>query len=422
MESRMELLPGVYLRVFQTDKFKTDYLSLSFVRPLTANEAPHAALLPSLLLRGTRSYPDIRSISTFLDAHYGASIGTMVRKKGEIQTTGFYADFLDERLLPAGEQVFEPMMDFLGELLFCPCMENGLFSPDAMEGEKRNLLDTIDWTLNDKRSYAVTRMLETMCKDEAYGIPRLGTREAAEAITLQSISDYYRDLLAHSRLELFYMGHRKPDDVAAALAKMLAPLPRDCFVPLPEVGCGSCGETRTVEEVLDVTQGKLCMGFRSGITSASPRYPAFILLNAVFGAGPTSKLFMNVREKMSLCYYASSSINSFKGIMIVSSGIEFANYELAKSEILRQLDACVQGDITDEELENARRSVLSSFRASLDSPGRMEDHSLSCAINGKDVEIEALMAQIAAVTPAQVQEAAACLKLDTVYFLKGETE
>ena len=192
--------------------------------------------------------------------------------------------------------------------------------------------------------------------------------------------------------------------------------------PLPEVTCGTCGEVRTVEETLDVTQGKLCMGLRSGITSDHPLFPAFVLLNAIFGAGPTSKLFMNVREKMSLCYYASSSINSFKGIMIISSGIEFANFEIAKAEILHQLDACVQGDISSEELENARRSVLSSLRAGLDSPGRMEDHSLSCAINGRDVEVETLMAEISAVTLAQVQEAASQLRLDTVYFLKGASE
>ena len=147
-----------------------------------------------------------------------------------------------------------------------------------------------------------------------------------------------------------------------------------------------------------------------------------MLMNAIFGAGPTSKLFMNVREKLSLCYYASSSLDRFKGVMVVSSGIESRNFEVAKDEILRQLNACVQGDITEEEMETARRAILSSLRASLDSPGRMDEYMLGCALSGRDIPIVSLMEDISRVTPEQVCRAAQRLSLDTVYFLKGASE
>ncbi len=422
MESRMELLPGVYLRAIQTDKFKTGCLSLNFVRPLTASEAPLASLLPSVLLRGTAHYPDIRSISSFLDAHYGASVGALVRKKGEILTTGFFADFLEEALLPAGEQVFSPILDFLGELLFAPRMENGMFLPDAVEGEKRNLLDSIDWRINDKRSYAKSQMIAAMCAGEAFGIPRIGNRAEAEAITHEQLVSYYQRVLTNSRLELFYMGRRDPETVATEMTSLLRPLPRGAVDPVQTVYVGKTGPVRMVEEGLDVTQGKLCMGLRTGTYGSDPLYPALMLLNVIFGAGPTSKLFMNVREKMSLCYYASSSLDRFKGIMVISSGIEFQNFEIAKTEILRQLDACICGDITDEEMENARRALLSALRASLDAPSRMDEYLLGCALSGRDESVEALMEQIRAVTLPQVQEAASRLCLDTVYFLKGVKE
>ena len=422
MRPRIELLPGVYLRAIRTDRFKTGYLNLNFVRPLSAEEAPLAALLPSVLLRGTQKHPDIRSISAFLDEHYGASVGTLVRKKGEILTTGFFADFLEEDFLPEGERVFAPVLEFLGELLFDPRMENGEFPAEVFEGEKRNLLDTIDWRLNDKRTYCVYRMLQTMCRDEAYGIPRLGERPQAEAISLQALGDYFRTMPARSRLELFYMGRRPEDEVAAALKAMLAPLRREALTPAgTEVIRGAAG-VREVEETLDVKQGKLCIGLRTGITGLDPDFPALMLLNAVFGAGTTSKLFMNVREKMSLCYYASSSVEKHKGIMVVSSGIETGNYERARAEIFRQLDACVQGDITDEELENARRAILSALRASLDSPGRMDEYSLGCALAGSDVPLETLMEQIRSVTRQQICDAARKLSVDTIYFLKGAEE
>lgn len=420
MEPRIELLPGVYLRAIQSDRFKTGFLNLNFVRPLTAQEAPMAALLPSVALRGTESYPDIRRISAFLDERYGASVGTLTRKKGEILTTGFFADFLE--LLPPGEAVFAPVVDFLGELLFAPRMENGAFLPDVFEGEKRNLLDTIDWRLNDKRAYSVYRMLGEMCAGEAYGIPRLGERPQAEAITPDGLLSWYRHMLGHSRLELFYLGRRSRDEVAEAMRKLLAPLERGDMDSARTQTIAAAGRVREVEQTLDVLQGKLCIGLRTGITGTDPDYPALMLLNAVFGAGATSKLFMNVREKLSLCYYASSSIDRFKGVMIISSGIETGNYDRAKAEIFRQLDACVQGDITDEELCIARRALLNALRAGLDSPGRMDEYSLNCALSGRDVPIPALMEQIRAVTKDDVRRAAQKLSVDTIYFLKGAAQ
>ena len=422
MEPRIQLKPGVYLRAIQTEKFKTGCLSLNFVRPLTPVEAPLAALLPSVLLRGTEQYPDIRAISSFLDARYGASVGTLVRKKGEILTTGFYADFLEEKFLPAGEQVFAPMLDFLGELLFAPCMENGYFLSDAFEGEKQNLLDSIDWRLNDKRAYAQEQMLRVMCAKEAYGIPRLGDREEAEKITPAALVNYYRHLLSHSRLELFYMGRRSPEEVRQALTDILEPLP----IAEPD-SASTCvlkggGEVRYVTQTMDVTQGKLCMGFRTGLTGADPEYPAMMLFCAVYGGGATSKLFMNVREKRSLCYYVSATLDKFKGLMTVSSGIEAKNYDIAQEEILRQLEACVQGQITVEELECARKSLLSSLSAFLDAPGRIDEYMLGCALSGSEVPIGTLMERLSQVTLAQVVDAAKRVHLDTVYFLKGVAE
>ena len=387
MEPRIELLPGVCLRAIHTDRFKTGCMNINFVRPLTAQEAPMAALAPSVLLRGTRRHPDIRSISAFLDEHYGASVGTLTRKKGEILTTGFFADF-----------------------------------PEEAEGEKRNLLDTIDWRLNDKRTYSVYRMIKNMCKDEAYGVPRLGERPEAEAITRDALLAWYRRMLRHSRIELFYMGARPRDEVAEALKAMLSPLERGELDPVGTEVIRSAGPLRQVEDRLDVLQGKLCIGLRTGITGDDPDYPALMMLNAVFGAGTTSKLFLNVREKLSLCYYASSSIDRFKGLMIVSSGIETSNFERTKAEIFRQLDACIRGDISEEELENARRAILSALRASLDSPSRMDEYSLGCALAGHDVSIESLMASIRAVTKDEVCAAAKKLSVDTIYFLKGATQ
>ena len=169
-----------------------------------------------------------------------------------------------------------------------------------------------------------------------------------------------------------------------------------------------------------MTQGKLAMGFRLGCTADDvERYPAALMMNAVFGSGVTSKLFLNVREKMSLCYYASSTIEKFKGVMVVSSGIEFDKFEVARDEILHQLELTQQGEITEEELEGARIALLSSLKTGMDSPGRLDDYALGQAILGQEGTMADLAKALETVTAEQVAEAARRVTLDTVYFIEG---
>ena len=184
MLHQLPVVPGVRLHAMQTDKFKTACFSVNFLRPHSARDAALDALLPSVLLRGTERYPDIRSISMRLDDLYGATFGTLVRLKGEVKTTGFYADFIEDGFLPAGEGVFAPVLEFLKEVLYHPLLGNGCFTAANVEGEKQNLINAIESSLNDKRTYAALRLRALMCEGEAYAVPRLGELEDVEQITV----------------------------------------------------------------------------------------------------------------------------------------------------------------------------------------------------------------------------------------------
>ena len=141
MNHRTQILPGVYLTAVQSDKFKTGCFSLNLLRPMKKEEAAANALIPSVLLRGSVLHPDIASISAKLDELYGASIGTLIRKKGEVQLVGFYCDYVQDEYVQ--EPVFAPLMEFLSELLFSPRLENGAFPAGVVESEKQNLLNAI---------------------------------------------------------------------------------------------------------------------------------------------------------------------------------------------------------------------------------------------------------------------------------------
>ncbi|MDY3905390.1 MAG: pitrilysin family protein [Lawsonibacter sp.] len=422
---RRELFPGVWLRAVHTDKFKSAYLSVTLMSPLDPETAGANALIPSVLRRGTAVHPDMESLSAALDGLYGGAIEPAVRKKGETQCVGFAASFLDDAYALEGEQILEPAAALLGEVLLKPYTQNGGFSPDYTAGEKANLLDRIRGQINDKRTYATHRLTQLMCGEEAFGVDKLGDEAHVEAITPASLWQRYQQLLREAAVEVYYCGSAQPDRVEAAMRSALAGLPvnGDRLDPDCEVRISAGPEPRVVEEAMDVTQGKLAMGFRTGgLTCWEEDYPALVLCNAIFGGTTLSKLFLNVREKLSLCYYASSVLEKMKGLVLVSSGIEFDKYQQARDEILAQLDNIRSGKIEDWELEGARRTVISGHLATLDDQARQEEFWLGQAAAGLDETAEELAARFEAVTREQVMEAARKLELDTIYFLKGKED
>ena len=422
MIETMELMPGVTLRCCPDRRFKQGGLSLQLVRPMCRKEAALNALIPAVLLRGSEDHPDLRAITLELDELYGASVSTLVRRIGDYQTTGLFCGFMDDRFALPGDRVMEPMLRFLGELLLRPCTQDGAFMSEIVESEKKNLIATIEAERNDKRAYAMAQLFRAMCREDSYGIPRLGDKEDVAAITPRNLYDHYRKILRESRMELFYVGTASLEQVAALVKPILEQIRRS-YVNLPEQTPFSGGESgQNLTEQMEVAQAKLCMGFVTPITNRCEDFAVMQVLNTVFGAGMTSKLFMNVREKLSLCYSIGSAYYGSKGIVTVSAGIDEAQEEKTRDEILRQLDACSNGDITDGELTAAREAILSALRATHDSPGAIENYYATAAISGMARNTDAYADAVRSVTREQVAAAARTVKLHTTYFLKGVAE
>ena len=419
MTEKLDLMPGVTLRTFADRRFKQGCLTFQMVRPMRAEEAAMNALFPAVLLRATEKHRDLRDITLRLDELYGASVGALVRRVGDYQTTGLSCGFIEDRFCIPGDQVLAPMIDFIRELLFEPILEEGGFCKAFVESEKKNLIATIESELNDKRVYAMGRMVKTMCKADSYGVPRLGDAESAAAIDPVSLYEHYQKILKESRIDIFYVGTAKLEDIAAMVKPLLEAIDRN-YQPLPgQTPFRDAGGEDVVEE-MDVTQGKLCMGFVTPITNRDRDFVPMQLMNTIFGAGMTSKLFVNVREKLSLCYSVGSGYYGSKGIVTVSAGIDFDKEQQTREEILRQLKAMQEGDISKQELTAAKEALLSSLRGTHDSPGSIEGFYATSALSGLRLTPAAYMEAIYAVTVDQVVAAAQTVNLHTTYFLKGE--
>ena len=410
--------PGVVLRCCRDDRFKQGCLSFQFLRQMDEGEAHLNALLPSVMLRATVPHPDLRAITRHLDDLYGSSIGPLVRRLGDRQTTGFFCSFLDDRFAMAGDRVTAGMMAFLEEVLTQPLLEGEEFLEDIVESEKRNLISTIESELNDKGAYAMGRLLKNMCRGDAFGLPRLGEKEAVARITPRELYDHYCRIRRESPVEVFYVGSMEPSAIAEMLRPMLESWDR-CPLTLPPQTGLNAGQGSQETEAMDVSQGKLCLGFLTPITNRSRDYAAMVVMNNIFGAGMTSKLFMNVREKLSLCYSIGASYYGSKGLMAVSAGIDFCKEAETRQEIFNQLEACRRGEITAQELNAAKEAIRSGIRSAHDSPGAIEGYYSTTAISEAAMTPEMYLSAVENVTVEDVAKAAQAVTYHSSYFLKG---
>ena len=418
MTKSLMLFPGVTLRCYPDHRFKHGCLSVQLVRPMCTQEAALNALLPAVLLRGSCNCPDMRDITLRLDDLYGASVGTLVRRIGDYQTTGLYASFIEDRFAMEGDAILAPVAAFLKELLLCPVLEKGIFRTDYVESEKKNLISTIESQLNDKRAYAMEQLIRRMCRGDSFGIPRLGECEQVAAITPQALYDHYQSILKSSRIDIFYVGAAPAEKVADLLKDVFGDICRN-YVNLPAQTPFCGGPEGTYTEQMEVNQGKLCMGFTTPVTIRDEEFVAMQMLNLVFGGGVTSKLFMHIREELSLCYAIGSGYHSSKGLLTVSAGIDSGMQQTVQEEIMKQLKACCRGEITDEELTAAKQAMRSSLLATHDSPGSIESYYATAALSGLNMTPEEYLAAVEKITPQQVSTVAEKLRLHSVFFLKG---
>lgn len=418
MIQTITLFPGVKLRCFRDSRFKHGCLSIQLIRPMDSREAAMNALLPSVLLRGTQAHPDIRSITMALDDLYGASVSDLVRRIGDHQAVGFFCSFPEDRFALPGDEILAPLTGLLEELLLRPLIRDGAFREDFVQREKEARITDLEADYNDKPLYAAQRLLRLMCAKDSFGIPRMGDKEQVRAISNQALYDHYRHILRTAPVEFFYVGAAQPEQVAELLRPIFAGMDRQveslpAHTPFRDAGCQHAAEES------DTAQSILNMGFVTPITNAHPDHVAMRLLNAIFGAGMTSKLFLNVREKMSLCYSIGSDYYAAKGILTVAAGIDGQMEQTVRKEILAQLDACREGNITDAELEAAREALLSGLRSVHDSPGAIENYYSTQALSGIDLPVADYRAMVAAVTKEDVVRCARSLRQHSSFFLKG---
>ncbi|MEB1810150.1 MAG: insulinase family protein [Bacillaceae bacterium] len=414
-------LNGMHLHMVNTPKYKTTTLVILLKAPLQADTVTKRALIPHILQSGTVKSPTRKELRNRLDELYGASLSVDVQKKGEEHVIGIRMDIANEKFLKDTTPLLENAVQLLAEVLLQPIQENGQFKSSIVESEKRSLRQRIKSVYDDKMRYANMRITEEMCKGEPFALSVHGDAKQIDEINEKDLFAYYQQLLKEDKMDLYIIGDINSDEVKDKVQK---------YFTLPE-GRTNTGievettqkevtEVNTVFDEQDVKQGKLHMGYRTYTTYKDDGYYALQVFNGLFGGFSHSKLFINVREKASLAYYAASRYESHKGIIMVMSGIEFENYDKAVSIINEQMENMRKGEFTEAELDQTKAMINNQLLETADTARGYTEFLYHNVIAKQDRSLEDWISGINSVTKEDVVAIANQIKLDTIYFLKGK--
>lgn len=414
------LREGVDLHIIDAPKFKTNLMSVYFNIPLKRETVTYAALLPSVLKRGCTEYPTLKDMSRRLDDLYSASMSAGVRMKGDGEVLYFTSEYISDKF--TGEDLTARIASFIKSFIFSPLTENGGFNGEYTASEKVNLKNAILGLVNDKKAYTEFKCREAMFGGEGCGMFEAGYAEDLETITPQSLYTFYKEVISNAKIDIFLSG-TIDDKAVEETEKILGSAfeARDAAYIGTEIAESDGIELKEITEDADVVQSKLCMGLRCGVSPVGDEYYAMALASCIFGGSPFSKLFMNVREKLSLAYYASARYARFKSIMMISSGIQTENYRAAYDEIMIQFKKMQDGEISDFEIESAKKYLTNAYNSLADSLRGMEDYYLSQCIMNRSQSLDELLEGILKVEKEQISAVMKKLKFDTVYFLKGNS-
>ena len=412
---------GINLTLIPEEKFKSNLVSIYIQRILDRDEVTMNALLPSIIKSGSEKYPSAREMSYHQDDLYGVSIGADSSKRGESQVITFKIISTDEEYLD--EKIFKKVVKYLDEVVNHPLVIDGGFKEEYVAIEKENLKNRIESIINDNGRYAVERAREEMFKNEKYGISDLGYLADIDKITAKGLYEHYVNIMKTSPIDIVVEGNFDEDEIVEIISNGFD-FHRENIIEIPRADfIKKVDEIKVIKEEMDITQGKLVMGYRCNVDYKDEfKYYSLFVGSNVLGGGPHSKLFVNVREKESLCYYIYSSLEKYKTSMFISSGIESENYDKTVELIGEQLKSLKEGKISDEELLNSKSAIISSLKTIKDSLGGSSDFYFSQSMGGTNTTVEKIIEMIEKVTVSDIVEAFKNIELDTIYFLSNNKE
>ena len=417
--TKKEIKKGIKLHVLKTDKFKTNLMAVFLTTKLERETVTANALISAVLRRGSSTLQTQEEISKQLEELYGASFDCGIDKTGDNQVLKFYIETVNDAYLPqSNENILKSAIDNILDIIFHPLVENHAFKKEYVEQEKKNMKQRIEGRIDNKRRYALDRCIEEMYKGKPFGLYRFGYVEDLNHINEVNLYERYQQLIKQCKIDIFVSGNIN-DEVETIIAEnqnIKALEERE-----PDYNTES--EKNTVKqgekiEKMDIMQGKLVVGLDINSQSEDEKYNA-IIYNTILGGSANSKIFQNVREKANLAYEAGSRYFKYKDNIFVNCGIEISNYEKALNLVKQQIEDIKNGDFTDEEVENAKKMIISSIELIDDEQDTSITYYFGQEMSGNEKSVEDYIERMKKINKDDVIEVAKKVEINTIYFLRN---
>ncbi|MEC2076912.1 EF-P 5-aminopentanol modification-associated protein YfmF [Metabacillus fastidiosus] len=421
IEEKLKEINGLTVHTIPSGKFKTNTIVLKLLAPLKKEDVTLRALLPYVLQRGNKNFPTSTALRQHLDGLYGATLNVDLAKKGEHHIVSFRMDIANEKFLADQTPLLEQGIKLLSDIILHPLTDGEGFTDNIVNEEKRTLKQRIQAVYDDKMRYSNLRLVQEMCKDEPYELHVNGEIDQLDEITRTSLYEYYKKILKEDKIDLYVAGDVKQEEIEKYVETYFSFAENKAVQPVKSM----TKENPQVKEVIeqqDVQQGKLNIGYRTNSTYADDDYCALQVFNGIFGGFSHSKLFINVREKESLAYYAASRVESHKGILMVMSGIQSENFGKAVKIINEQMAAMKKGDFTDTEMEQTKAVIRNQLLETIDTSYGLIEVLYHNVAAGRNRSFDDYLEGIAQVTKEEVVKVAEKIEQDTIYFLTGMGE
>ena len=413
-------MEGIKIHKIETNQFKTNLYAVFLATPLKRENVTKDALIAAVLRRGTKNIISQDKISKELEEMYGASFDCGIEKTGDNHIIKFYLEALNEEFLPEKEELTQKCINILLDIVTNPFVENNGFKQEYVDGEKENLKQIINGKIDNKARYSLDRCVEEIFKGEPYGLYKYGYVEDLEKITPQNLYEYYKELIKNCKIDIYYSGIFDNDNTEKIIEKRLQenniePRNAKYVINNEMTEKKQKSETKTVEESMDVTQGKLVLGLQIDDNNKNSRFAASVY-NAILGGGANSKLFQNVREKNSLAYTASSSYIRTKNVILVHCGIDIDKYEKALETIKEQIEDMKKGNFTDKDIEDAKKLIISSVKSISAEQDTEITYDYGQELSNEHTTIKDYQQNIEQVKREQIVDIANKININTIYF------
>ena len=418
---KQQIKEGINLHTIQTNKFKTNLLSVFLTMPLSRDLITKEALIAQILRRGSNLMPSSEEISITLEEMYGASFNCGIEKIGENHIIKFYLETINDEFLPKKEDILQKGLNTLFEIIFNPLIENSKFNEEYVLQEKDNLKQIIEGKKDDKARYALERTTEEMYKDKPYGLYKYGFIEDIEKINSENLYNCYQNMINTCKIDIFVSGNIDINNTKTIIeqSELIKNLHKRKYNKPEEQLLQLKKEPKEIKEDMDITQGKMVIGLTIETKNLDEKYVALVY-NTILGGGANSKLFQNVREKASLAYTAGSNYLRQMNNIFIRCGIEVQNYEKALNIIKKQLEDIRNGEFTKEDIQNAKQNIISTIKFIPDEQDTGITYCFGQELSGNYVSFEEYENKIKAITKEQIIELANKINIDTIYFLTSK--